>query len=66
MGTLLRFQVVIFDLMLLHSASNVITNTPRHVLFSSESEPLPSPSALAAPLTSLWAWAKRSTGQAVG
>ena len=43
---LLRAQVVIFDLMLLHSASNVITNTPRHVLFSSESEPLPSPSAL--------------------
>ena len=45
-GTLLRAQVVIFDLMLLHSASNVITNTPRHVLFSSESERLPSPSAL--------------------
>ena len=47
MGTLLRAQVAIFDLMLLHSASNVITNTPRHVLFSSESERLPSsPSAL--------------------
>ena len=46
-GTLVWVQVVIFDLMLLHSASNVITNTPRHVLFSSESERLPSsPSAL--------------------
>ena len=46
-------QVVIFDLMLLHSASNVITNTPRHVLFSSESEPLSSPSALCPPPSAL-------------
>ena len=46
---MLRPQVVIFDLMLLHSASNVITDTPRHVLFSSKDDKRDSHASVCAP-----------------